>query len=197
MNFLYALLKGLSTIISLYTIMCFARIVLTWIPSFQNTAAARVLSSLCDPYLYLFKGLKFLRFSSMDFSPILSIGILVMSSSLLSNIAMMQKISLGIILAMIISLVWSLMSSILNFFVILMVIRLIFVLLNKDTGSIWYSFDQILNPVTSRITKIFYAQKYYTQQTALIISIIFIVVSKIIAAIGINFIIGILKNLPV
>lgn len=197
MNFLFALLKGLSTMISLYTIMCFARIVLTWIPSFQNTAAARVLSSLCDPYLYLFKGLKFLRFSSLDFSPILSIGILVMASSLLSNIAVMQKISLGIFLAMIISLVWSLVSSILNFLIILMVIRLVFVLLNKDTGSIWYSFDQILNPITSRITKIFYAQKYYTPQTALIISVIFIVVSKIVASIGINFIVGFLKNLPI
>ena len=197
MNFLFALLKGLSTMISLYTIMCFARIVLTWIPSFQNTAAARVLSSLCDPYLYLFKGFKFLRFSSLDFSPILSIGILVMSSSLLSNIAVMQKISLGIFLAMIISLVWSLVSSILNFLIILMVIRLVFVLLNKDTGSIWYSFDQILNPITSRITKIFYAQKYYTPQTALIISVIFIVVSKIVASIGINFIVGFLKNLPI
>ncbi|HPX25470.1 MAG TPA: hypothetical protein PLG87_01585, partial [Treponemataceae bacterium] len=152
---------------------------------------------LCDPYLYLFKGLKFLRFSSLDFSPILSIGILVMSSSLLSNIAVMQKISLGIFLAMIISLVWSLVSSILNFLIILMVIRLVFVLLNKDTGSIWYSFDQILNPITSRITKIFYAQKYYTPQTALIISVIFIVVSKIVASIGINFIVGFLKNLPI
>ena len=197
MNFFFALLKGLSTLISLYTIMCFARIVLTWIPSLQNTAIARVLSSLCDPYLYMFKGIKFLRFSNMDFSPILSIGILVLSSSLLTNIAVMQKISVGIILAMIIGLVWGLASSILNFFIILIIIRLIFLFINKDSGTIWYSFDQILNPITSRITKIFYAQKYCSPQVSLIISVIFIAACKIIAGLGINLIVGILNNLPI
>lgn len=197
MEILFTLLKGLSTAISLYTIMCFARIVLTWIPTLQNTAAARVLSSLCDPYLYLFKGSKFLRFHNMDFSPILSIGILVMSSSLLANIAAAKTISLGIVLAMLISLVWSLVSSILNFFIILMVIRLVFVLINKDTGTIWYSFDQILNPITSRIAKVIFAQRYYSQQTALILSIACIAAAKILAGFGITFIVNMLKNLPV
>lgn len=197
MEILFTLLKGLSTAISLYTIMCFARIVLTWIPTLQNTAAARVLSSLCDPYLYLFKGSKFLRFHNMDFSPILSIGILVMSSSLLANIAAAKTISLGIVLAMLISLVWSLVSSILNFFIILMVIRLVFVLINKDTGTIWYSFDQILNPITSRIAKVIFAQRYYSQQTALILSIVCIAAAKILAGFGITFIVNMLKNLPV
>ena len=197
MNFFYALLGGLSTIISLYTLMCFARIIVTWIPSLQNTAAARVLSSICDPYLYLFRGVKFLRLRTMDFSPVISIGILIMASSLFGNIAAMQKISLGIFLAMIISLVWSLASSILNFFIILMVIRLIFILLNKDSGSIWYSFDQILTPVTSRIAKIFYAQRYYSQQTALIISIVLIFAAKLLAGFGIKYIIEMLQKLPV
>ncbi len=196
MNIFYGLLSGLSTLITLYTLMCFARIIFTWIPSLQNTAVSRVLSSICDPYLHLFKGIKILRFHNMDFSPILSIGILVMSSSLLANIGAMQKISVGIFLAMLISLVWSLVSSIANFFIILMVIRLIFVLLNKDSGTIWYSFDQILTPITSRIAKLFFNQKYYSQQTALIISAICIIVAKLIAGAGINLLVNIFRNLP-
>lgn len=197
MTIIYGLLRGLSTLISLYTIICFARIFLTWIPSLQGTAIARVLASLCDPYLYLFKKLKFLRFNTMDFSPIVAIGILVMTSTLLSNIIAMERISVGIILAMILSLAWNLVSSILNFLIILMVIRLIFLLIHKDSGTIWYSFDQILSPITGKIAKLFFSGRFYTQQTALIISIISLVLGKMVVSIGINYIVKLFIALPI
>ncbi len=193
---MFILLKLLSVLVTLYTIMCFARIVCNWVPSLQNTVFSRVLSSLCDPYLYFFKRFSFLRFQNLDFSPIVAIAILATTSSLLASIILRKTLSLGILLALLTGHIWSLVSSLLSFFIVSMLVRLFFLLIYKDTGAIWQNFDRLLHPITTKIAKIFFAQRYYSAQTALIVSIIVIILIKVIMRFAFSFVAAFFNNLP-
>ena len=64
------LIKG----ISLYTTLCFVRIILTWIPGLEYSKVGQILSAICDPYLKLIKKIP-LNLGNLDFSPMLAIGL--------------------------------------------------------------------------------------------------------------------------
>ena len=65
----------LAAAISLYTMLCFVRIILTWIPSLNYSKFGHFMATLCDPYMNYFRRFRFLRFGNLDFSPVLSLGL--------------------------------------------------------------------------------------------------------------------------
>ena len=71
------LFQLLASVISFYTMVCFVRILLTWIPSAQYSKFGRILASICDPYLNLFRGLRFLRVGMFDLSPAVALCLLI------------------------------------------------------------------------------------------------------------------------
>jgi YggT family protein len=164
---------------------------LSFSPSLQQNSFYAFLTSICDPYLYLFRKLTFLRLNQLDFSPIISLGLLYMLTQMLNTIIAIKRFSLGILLSVIVNFAFSIVNSFLFFLIIILAIRLIFLLLNKDTSSIWFSFDQFIKPIADFITKKFYKNSFYTFQKSLIISLIsFIVFSaifRIVALILVSF----------
>jgi hypothetical protein len=114
-----------------------------------------------------------------------------MLTQMLNTIIAIKRFSLGILLSVIVNFAFSIVNSFLFFLIIILAIRLIFLLLNKDTSSIWFSFDQFIKPIADFITKKFYKNSFYTFQKSLIISLIsFIVFSailKIVALILVSF----------
>ncbi|HBG35564.1 MAG: YggT family protein [Spirochaetota bacterium] len=191
MDLFFGLLRLLSFAISIYSFLCLIRLLLSFSPSLQQNSFYAFLTSICDPYLYLFRKLTFLRLNQLDFSPIISLGLLYMLTQMLNTIIAIKRFSLGILLSVIVNFAFSIVNSFLFFLIIILAIRLIFLLLNKDTSSIWFSFDQFIKPIADFITKKFYKNSFYTFQKSLIISLIsFIVFSaifRIVALILVSF----------
>lgn len=186
-------------IISLYTMLCFVRIILTWFPSMTYNKFTLFLSRICDPYLDIFRKIRFLRLGYVDFSPAVAIAVLVAGASLLNNIAMQQRVSLGGILAALVSIVWTVASSIIGFLIVLVAIRFIALLVSKNsTSQIWQGLDSILNPIIYRVAGVFVSQnnKFVSQKTALIISIAVLILCQLVGGLLISIITNLLISLP-
>ncbi len=82
------LLRLLSSLVDIYTILIFVRCLLTWIPN--NTGVMQsvnsVLGKICDPYLNLFK--KFIPpiGGTIDISPIVALLVLQLAMRIIYNL---------------------------------------------------------------------------------------------------------------
>lgn len=188
-----------GAVVSVYAILCIIRIIMTWLPGLEYTSIGRFFSRVCDPYLNIFSRLPF-RIGMIDFSPVISIGILTLLSSVLSNIAITGRLHIGAILATVVSLVWGVFSSIITVLLIALVIRfcvLLFSGKNANYGSVWYQFDQMISPIVFKIAGIFMRGNYSDYKKALIISIIELITLYICGKFLIGFICGLMYMIPV
>lgn len=170
------ILSILSAIVTLYTILCFIAIVMTWIPGAKFTKFGRFISSVCDPYLNFFSRFNWLRIANIDFSPIISIGLLSILSAILSGIQRTGRIWFGGILATVIQMLWSAASSILGIFFLLVLIRWIVLLFQKGRTSFdsgWNQVDQLLNKFSYKVASTFTKSSMSYQKSLLITWIVF------------------------
>jgi YggT family protein len=139
----------LSSVVSIYAIFCVLRIVFTWIPQANSSGFGKFLATICDPYLKLFRNIKWMRFGQIDFSPALGLCLLGAVSVLLGSFAG-HTFSLSFLLQTLIGLVWNVISSLISFLIIVFAVRLIVILVTKST----YSSNQLLNAVDSSLGQI-------------------------------------------
>ncbi|NLC93067.1 MAG: YggT family protein [Treponema sp.] len=187
------ILSLLSAVVALYTMLCFVDIILSWIPGVKFTAFGRFISAICDPFMNLFSNIPFLRFGNIDFSPMISIGLLSIISSVLSGITKTGRIYFGGILASVIYMLWNVISSLGSLLLILFVIRLIVLLVNKNKTSEysgWSQLDQILGNISYKVAKTFFKGNM-TYTKSIVISAIVLAVFLLLG----RFLIGILVNL--
>ena len=154
----------LIRLINIYSFLCFIRIILTWIPGAQYSAPGRILSALCDPFLNIFRGARWMQIGNLDFSPAVSIGLLYALSYILQNI----------LIAIVIGMAWSIVNSLALFLLVLLVIRFIVLLSQKRSnyyGSLWSRLDYALEPFVHRISGIFTGNKFVGYKTSLAITI--------------------------
>ena len=174
-----SLLITLRQVINIYLFLCFIKILLSWVPSAAYSSFGRVLSSICDPYLNWFRRFKFTQIGMVDFSPILSLGILSIAAQLISTLVATGSISLWGLAAAMIQLIWSFAGFLLNFLLIFLVIRLIYDIFSSSNGSpFWYNLDRLLNPVISKATG-FFSQRNLSYRSRLIITILLILFLRI------------------
>lgn len=170
------ILRIISAFLSLYSLLCLLRIIITWIPNYSYSKPADILAQICDPYMNLFRGIKWLRFGSFDFSPALALCILGAGSQLFSGLANGGYINLQMILAMILGIFFSILSSLIFFLIILFAIRLILIMINRDSyntsGFMANQIDSSISPIVYRIARTFAMGRRITYKAALIISII-------------------------
>lgn len=170
------ILKIISAFLSLYSLLCLLRIIITWIPNYSYSKPADILAQICDPYMNLFRGIKWLRFGSFDFSPALALCILGAGSQLFSSLANGGYINLQMILAMILGIFFSILSSLIFFLIILFAIRLILIMINRDSyntsGFMANQIDSSISSIVYRIARTFAIGRRITYKAALIISII-------------------------
>lgn len=170
------ILRIISAFLSLYSLLCLLRIIITWIPNYSYSKPADILAQICDPYMNLFRGIKWLRFGSFDFSPALALCILGAGSQLFSSLANGGYINLQMILEMILGIFFSILSSLIFFLIILFAIRLILIMINKDSyntsGFMANQIDSSISPIVYRIARTFAMGRRITYKAALIISII-------------------------
>lgn len=170
------ILRIISAFLSLYSLLCLLRIIITWIPNYSYSKPADILAQICDPYMNLFRGIKWLRFGSFDFSPALALCILGAGSQLFSSLANGGYINLQMILSMILGIFFSILSSLIFFLIILFAIRLILIMINRDSyntsGFMANQIDSSISPIVYRIARTFAMGRRITYKAALIISII-------------------------
>lgn len=179
MNIISTILSLLSAIVSVYTIMCFIDIVMSWLPGAKFTKFGKFISSVCDPYMNFFSKFGLLRFGNIDFSPIISIGILSLVSSILAGIQSTGRIYFGGILATIISMLWSIISSLLGILFLLVLIRWIVLMAKHGQtpyNSGWNQIDTILQRFTYKIANTFSKKSISYQKSLLITWITFFVI---------------------
>ena len=146
----------ISWVISIYMFVCLIRIILTWFPGARDTKFAGYLKMICDPYLNLFRKIKFLQIANLDFSPVLALGVLALVSNMINSIAANGAFRVGVLTASLLQLVWSIASSIITFMNIIIALRLIVNALHKDYSSgIWSQLDRIIYPVQKRVLALF------------------------------------------
>ncbi len=194
-NFIFKIIASLLTI---YSLLCSIRIILTWIPGISN-GFTNFLSRICDPYLNIFSRLGIFRFGAIDFSPVISLGLLALLSTISSSLAQAGKITLGFILALIIQMAWNVVSSIIGFLLIVLIIRFVVLLFqnNSYNGSqFWRQFDYVLNPVIYKIIAPFSKGRMVPYKTALLISIISLFVVKFAGSLFIFQLTRLFKMIP-
>lgn len=187
------ILTILAGVLSIYTLLCFVYILMSWFPGVRFTKFGHVMTAICEPYMGLFRKLGFLRIGSIDFSPIVSIGILSLASAILAGIQRTGRIFFGGILGTILSSLWGIASSIIGIFTLLILIRWIVLLINKGRTSYdsgWNQVDMILNKMSYKIAGTF-SKKNMSYQTSLLLSWIILLVTL---GVG-HFLIRILVNL--
>ncbi|MCR5606395.1 MAG: YggT family protein [Treponema sp.] len=197
---LQLILKTVSGAISIYTMLCFIRIILSWFPGALYTGFGRFISSICDPYINLFRAIPFLRLGMIDFTPTLAILVLMGLSMIVGQISITGKLTVASILIFLFShVIWSLISAILGFVIFIFVIRLIILFIYKKNGnypgSIWDSIDRAISPFIFRISGTF-IRKPTSFKTSLIISIIALVIMYFGIEMLISLIINLLKFIP-
>lgn len=161
-------MRILSGVLSVYMILIFIRILLTWFHGPYFGRPMEILIQITEPYLQYFRRFEFLRTERIDFSPIAAILVLVVLQNIANTIAVLGTITLGIILSLLVSAVWSAISFLLTFFIILIAIRLIGQLFGVNSMSpFWHTLDTILQPVLSGITRKLRIKKPLTYPSAL------------------------------
>ena len=192
------ILSIVSAAIEIYTLICFVYIFMSWFPGARFTKFGQVICSLCEPYMGLFSKWRWTRIGNIDFSPIISIGLLTLASSVIGGIQATGRIWFGGILFNIVRMLWSLISTLLTIFTILILVRWIVLLVNHGQtkyNSAWNSIDRMISNITYKISGMF-IRKSHNYQTSLLATWIFLIVISILGRTIVTLLLNIIYRIP-
>jgi YggT family protein len=172
------LMNILSSLTSLYMLLIFVRIMLTWFSGARYGRPVELLCQITDPYLNWFRRFP-LRVGMLDLSPIVALTVLSVANNVFGTLGQYGRISMGIILAMLLSALWSAASFIIGFFIVILILRLIAYLTNRDVyRSFWGIIDTLSQPVLYRINRILFRDRLVHYVSALITAILVLLVLR-------------------
>ena len=192
----------LALLLSVYNILIIGRIVLQWL-SLSSTSSFRsdienLLATIVDPYLNLFKGLKFLRRGNVDFTPIAALTVISISQRVFQAFAYTRKFTFGYFLANLVQALWSSIGSlILGIIIILIAIRL-FLSYRRSPSSIAYIsiLDSFLRTPLDYLHKVIFRGKEVSDRTLMYSALGISIALYIICSLLISFLISFLGSLP-
>jgi YggT family protein len=188
------IMNVLGGITSLYMILIFIRIMLTWFTGASYGRASHLLSSVTDPYLNWFRRFSFLRVANLDLSPIAALAILSVVNNIFLTLSRYGRITLGIILSMLCSVLWSAVSFILSFFIIVLVLRLIAYLANWDVyHGFWHVIDTVSQPILYRLNRLLFGRRLIRYMTGILTSLGILLILRV----GLDFLVRLVLDLLV
>jgi YggT family protein len=191
-------MRILGALTGLYMILIFIRILLTWFTGALYGKPAELLCRITDPYLNWFRRFPSLRWSSLDLSPIAALGVLSVANSVFTIQVNHGSVTLGLILGLILSVVRSAVSFILGFYILILALRLIAYLSNRDIyRSFWRIVDTLSRPILYRINRIIFRNRLVQYTTGLITAIIVLLLLRIGLGILLRLGTGLLFRLPI
>ena len=197
MKFVQSACSFIASVLGIYSTLLIIRIIISWFLLFTGRGGGRtsggygqedngrqpsgletadsILGRICDPYLNMFRGVKSLRRSNVDFTPILAFVVLNLARSILSLIAGTTNFTAWTILAIIINGMW---SSMLSFLMILLIVLLVVRLIvgssrNPSSDNLLNTIDPIIDAPVSFVYRLFYNRKKVDDRKVVITSLIF------------------------
>jgi len=155
----------------LYSLLILIRIVLTWFSRADYGKPVELLSRVTDPYLNWWRRIPGLRLGFLDLSPIAAMAVLSIAQTIFSTLARNGTIRPQLIIALILSALWSAASFLLGFCIIILILRFIAYMTNRDTLSgFWNIIDTIARPILYRINRIIFGKRLVNYMTSLLVS---------------------------
>lgn len=186
-----------SAVISIYMVVIFIRILLTWFRGANLGRAEEILSAVTDPYLNWFRRHLSVQFGAFDFSPVVAILALGLVNNIATQLAFAGTITLGYVAAMLVSAVWSVLSFFITFFLILSVVRLVGLLGGFDGGGrIWSVLEQIINPVLQPSVRPLLRGRFTTYRDSLLMFSGILVAVWIVGRIATGILIALAQAIP-
>jgi YggT family protein len=170
-------LQIVYAIIIVYVLVLSLRIILGWFAPQALGRAWEMLRVVTDPYLDLFRRIRFLRAGMFDFSPIAAVLVLVLVADLIGQLVNWGRITVGFFLASAFAAAWSGARFLLLLFLIVGVLRTIPLLFPAAGGAgIWRVVDLIIQPVVVWVSRLFRMgpRTRYTQHLLLTIGLLFV-----------------------
>ena len=165
------LLGFLSSLVTIYMMIVFVRIMLSWFSWMGRSPLQNFLARITDPYLNWFRRFR-LRIGVIDLSPILALAVLSFLNHLFITLAYHQTISLGIILAMLLQMAWGVVSFVLVFLMIIFALRLIAYLARFNTyNPFWRIVDAIYQPVSYKVNRTLFKNRIVAFTSSCLISV--------------------------
>ncbi len=184
--------------LSIYMVLLFIRILLTWFSGPPGGKAVYYLHRVTEPYLGFFRRFSFLRAGRIDFSPIAALIVLVIVLNIVNMLAAYGRITLGIVLALIVSAVGSAVTFIIGFFLVLTVIRLVAAAFGASSiHPFWQTIDVVINPVLAFIQRNILRGRQVSYRVGLGISAATILVVFLLARFIIAQLINLMQMIPV
>jgi len=181
----------LTIFISIYSLLILIRIIFSWLRGLVPGKAVEILGKITDPYLDWWRNKLNLRIGFIDFSVIVAITFLYFLQSILNMLYITERITIGNVLAIVLISFWSIASFIIGFFMVIIILRMIAYLTNRNIyGPFWSIVDSISQPIMYRLNRIIYGNKIGNYLNAMIISLLLLTLILF----GGRFLINILAN---
>ncbi|MDR1251414.1 MAG: YggT family protein [Treponema sp.] len=188
----------LANLAALYSLLILIRVMLTWFSGAQYGKPVELLSTVTDPYLDWWRRTLRLRAGFLDLSPIAAMAALSLAQSIFSTIARYGRISLGIILFIVLSAVWSAVSFLLGFCLIVLILRFIAFMTNRNIyGTFWRIIDTISQPLLYRISRILFGKRLVSYLAKIIAAIVVLAAIWIGGGFALRLLTRLLLKLPV
>ncbi len=187
------LFRILEVLVSIYSLLCFIRIFITWIPQVSYGKFAQFLSKICDPYLNLFRNVKWLHLGAFDFSPALSLCLLGALTSIFHGLSRGAKLTAGTILSILLQVLWSIISTFFVFFLVIFLVRWIIIIYTKTIYSqnpFINNIDRAISPVVYKLASFFSFGHVPDYKKSLLLSIIAILILLILGGLLFSLLIG-------
>jgi YggT family protein len=176
----------------------FVRILLTWFGGISFGRPAEILNRVTDPYLDFFRRFPVMRVGYLDLSPVAALAVLSLANRVFTILARYGTISLGIILAILLQAVWSAAAFLLGFGIIVLVLRLIAFLTNRNVyGVFWRVIDTISQPLLFRINRIIFGGRIVRYLTGLLLSIAVLAAAYLLGGAAVRIAGVLLVRLPI
>lgn len=191
--------RFLASAASIYSILIFIRIIITWFSTGNQSKPVLLLARITDPYLEWWRDKFNLRIGFLDFSPVLAIAALSVFQSILFRISATGRLSIGSIIASVLVSVWSIISFIIVICIILLVLRIIAYITNRDTYSnpFWRSIDSISQSLLYRTNRVIFGKKIPGYLKGIIVSTLALIGISIAGKYLIPLIANLLSRLPI
>ncbi|MCL2758858.1 MAG: YggT family protein [Treponema sp.] len=194
MQFIFRILAAAAGI---YSLLIFIRIIISWFGGFISGKPVEILNKITDPYLDWFRKKLNIRVGFLDFSVVVAIVSLSLIQNILLTLSVSERMTIGFLLAEVILSLWRIISFILTFLIVVIVLRAIAYLTNRNIYSpFWSIVDSISQPIMYRMNRLFFGDKIGGYLKGILFSLILLAVILFAGRFIIKLIAGLLYSFP-
>jgi len=195
MSPLQTVFQFLSALVSVYMLLIIFRVLLTWFQGRLNGRGVEILMKITDPYMNKFRGISWLRFGFLDFSPVVAIALLGLLSQIFNSLAVSGTLNPMLVVVYILGSIWNFFAFFINLLIFMMVFRLITLLFFSTWNhQVLFQIDNILYKVVARILG-FFTTRTVKFSMALAICAGILLFLRIAVGIGVSYLLHFLAGL--